>query len=122
MWQHLAIAQTLLEQYAALPRRVHGRLRDVELELLRAEARTAWEGLWDQLDQARRLAAAQRCDLRAYEHARACAGDIYLNCVSIAVGPWLGPWPFRRRRVTWVAAPIEPAIAALRALAAIAPS
>jgi hypothetical protein len=121
--QHVGVAEELLGQFKGIPDRLDGEqvTQDV-LDLLKAEARVAWEGLWDHLGQAREIARSIGRDVGAYDEARRIAGDIWLRAIDVDIGPWQRTFSGgRSRAITWRNAPTEPATDAIEALRAVVP-
>jgi hypothetical protein len=114
---HLGLATALLDQFVAIPKRMSSTKRE-ELRALEQEARTAWEGLWDQLGQARELVRTLGRDISAYDVARRAAGDIWLDA---ARADRHTTYSGRTTIITWYAAPTAPAKAAIEALRAAVP-
>src|SRR5262249_26493482 len=113
--QHLGLAIGLLDQFEHILERVSG--ADVnELRELEHEARTAWESLWDQLGQARAIATSLGRDTKAYDAARAAAGDIWLHAAEVQISAWQPTVGSGGRTLTWRSAPTGPAKAAIGAL------
>ncbi|HEU0030197.1 MAG TPA: hypothetical protein VFQ53_06185 [Kofleriaceae bacterium] len=113
--QHIGIARSLLEQYVTIPTRLAAVRRD-DVEQLAQEARIAWEGVWEQLAQARAIVADLGRDVSAYDAARASAGDVF-HAVKVDA-----TWdPGGRSSITLSAAPTAPAEHAIAALVAAMP-
>jgi hypothetical protein len=112
--QHLSIATALLEQFTAVPARLArgGELR----EDVSRDARVAWEGLWEQLDQARALALGLGRNVAAYDRARAAAANIWLGAAEVRQGPTERVLGGYRQTYVWKHAPTRPAIDAIVAL------
>lgn len=113
--QHLGIAAELLRQFEWIPRRVTGTTRE-DLDQLAYEARVAWEGLWDQLGQARALARGLGRNVAAYDRARAAAADIWLAACELKVGGSERVLGGYRYTIVWKHAPVQPAREAITAL------
>jgi hypothetical protein len=118
--QHMGLAIELLEQFEQMPKRVVGASIQ-ELHDLEREACQAWENLWDQLRQARAIATSLGRDTRAYDTARAAAGDIWLNAADVKVGAWQYSGHGETRTITWHTASTAPAKSAIRVLRAAVP-
>jgi hypothetical protein len=118
--QHLGLAMELLDQFEQMSKRVPGASIE-ELYELEREARTAWENLWDQLRQARAIAALLGRDTKDYDIARAAAGDIWLNATDVEVGAWQYTGNGKARTITWRTAATAPAKAAIESLRAAVP-
>lgn len=115
--QHIGIAEDQLAMIEALPARLH-QIRDGRgmtnelLALLAREWAQGWERCWQQLEEARELVARRGRDVKAFDTARAAAGDIWND---VAKGRAVGDGT----RVHWswenvATQPARDAIAALR--------
>ena len=119
--QHLGVAESLLDQFQSIPDRLPGDATHDGIEQLKRDARVAWEGLWDQLTQARAIAHSLGRDVEAYDRARKAAADIWLSAVDVDIGPWERTISGHRRTITWKSAPLRPAQDAIAALKAVLP-
>jgi hypothetical protein len=125
--QHISIAETLYVEFTSYPGRVQAMLKqkDFSTELLSElqwQGAAAWERLWEQLRQARDIAARLGRDVTSFDIARKRAGDIWGGGTSLELGAWQGAGQRQRGRlVTWRAAPHEPARAAIAAMRAAIP-
>jgi hypothetical protein len=118
--QHLGTAEGLLDQYGEIPGRVEDTHEVPQFDAMKGEARSVWEGIWEQLKEAAELARADGRDLAAYDAARARAGDIFLADFRYQVVTRVND-PANRNFADWVQPDSEPANAALRALSAAVP-
>ena len=113
---HVGLATALLDQFVTIPKRMSVANR-AELRALEHEGRTAWESLWDQLDQARELVRMLGRDISAYDAARRSAGDIWRDAARVDIHTAYGGLA----TFTWHTAPVARAKAAIEALRAVVP-
>jgi len=124
--QHISIAEQLLAEFVSYPARAQALLRrgSVSVALLadlRRAAATAWEQLWIQLGEGRRIAARLGRDVSDFDASRKRAGDIWSGGAELDIGAWRQDGYGRRRVVRWRSAYEEPARAAISALRATVP-
>lgn len=122
---HVRLAESLLQIFASVPQKIRMDMEDWEIADLQREARSSYEGVWENLGLARELVATAGRDVSAYDRARAAAGNIW-SSADVDAGGWrggVGPMHGlgRSRQVYVASAPIEPAIAAVTALRAAVP-
>jgi hypothetical protein len=115
---HVAVAEDILDRIERIPGLVEAGavLTQETLNALVRETTVGWENAWDQLQQARDIAAAKGRDVSAFDSARAEAGDIWNNIAfgkSVTIG--------RDTHVTWRSVPTRTARAAIAALRAAMP-
>lgn len=96
--QHVGIAEGCLEDLGPLLRRFEASLPmalEINLSELELQIGTAWEAVWNQLDQARALAAKHGRDVAAFDRARAEVRDRSVGAVRSRVA-YRAPTEFPR--------------------------
>lgn len=119
--QHIGVAEELLRQYEQIPQRLGADLTQEGVEQLKADARVAWEGVWEHLGEARAIVQTAGRGVAGYDRARAAAADIWLGAFELNIGPWESTVGGKRRTITWRNASTEPARDAIAALRAAMP-
>ena len=132
--QHVAIAETCLEDIVPLAKRFELSLAFASAEVLSELASrlgNAWEALWQQLDQARNHVVEYRRDVTLYDVARASVGDrsagavqfdfIYYHPTSFLPHQLVTYRKDDQEAVLWIVPPPQPARDAIEALRAAVP-
>jgi hypothetical protein len=123
--QHLSIAYDLADELVTCLHQYERAIRFnmVEsAETARTEVGRRWETMWSQLDDARTLAARRGRDVSSYEQARTAAKDLSSGAADLEVGEWLDAgFNAYKRTVRYRIPRLDPAIAAIGALAAAVP-
>jgi len=117
---HIGLARDALAQVERIPQQVAnlktGKGVDQALmDMFVHEFSKRWETVWDQLQQARQIAANRHRDVSAFDAARAAAGDIYLPAEGKAINM------YNTVDIKWRSASTQPAHAAIAALVAAMP-
>lgn len=117
---HVGLARDALAQVDRIPQLVAnletGKGVDQTLmDMYVHEFSKRWETVWDQLQQARQIAASRHRDVSAFDAARAAAGDIYLPAEGKAFNM------YNTVEIKWRSASTQPAHDAIAALVAAMP-
>lgn len=117
---HIGLARDALAQVDRIPQQVAnlktGKGVDQSLmDMFVHEFSKRWETVWDQLKEARQIAASNHRDVSAFDAARAAAGDIYLPAEGKAISS------YDRVDIKWRSASTQPAHDAIAALMAAMP-
>jgi len=117
---HIGLARDALAQVERIPALVAnlktGKGVDQGLmDMYVHEFSKRWETVWDQLQQARQIAANTHRDVSAFDAARAAAGDIYLPAEGKTIST------YDQVHINWRSASTQPAHDAIAALMAAMP-
>jgi hypothetical protein len=87
--QHVGIAKELLQQVRMIPRQIR-HASEVERHALLSEAIVSWDGVWEQLGEARAIAHRGGRDVARDEHIRRLGVAMWVSARDVRDGGW-GP-------------------------------